>query len=121
MMPASAMQTKKWYRPNGWFTEHELGIVVNRVLRDDPSKGNVAFHTRRHQNDRPLIVTGDMNNRQGITFRRLWSSLIDYDLWPLYIIGFVADIPANPVGVYISLTLRSLGFSTVSIRVPIAQ
>jgi hypothetical protein len=38
-MPASAVQTKKWYRPNGWFTDRELSIVVNRVLRDDPSKG----------------------------------------------------------------------------------
>jgi len=39
LMPASAVQTKTWFRPNGWFTDRELGIVVNRVLRDDPSKG----------------------------------------------------------------------------------
>jgi hypothetical protein len=39
-MPASAVQTKTWFRPNGWFTDRELGIVVNRVLRDDPRKGN---------------------------------------------------------------------------------
>jgi hypothetical protein len=38
-MPASAVQTKKWFRPNGLFTDREVGIVVNRVLRDDPSKG----------------------------------------------------------------------------------
>lgn len=38
MMPASAVQTKTWFRPNGWFTEREEAIVVNRVLRDDPSK-----------------------------------------------------------------------------------
>jgi hypothetical protein len=38
-MPASAVQTKKWFRLNGWFTDREVGIVVNRVLRDDPSKG----------------------------------------------------------------------------------
>lgn len=38
-MPASAVQTKAWYRPNGWFNDRELAIVVNRVLRDDPSKG----------------------------------------------------------------------------------
>lgn len=41
-MPASAVQTKTWFRPNGWFTDRELGIVVNRVLRDDPSKGIVT-------------------------------------------------------------------------------
>jgi hypothetical protein len=34
----TAVQTKKWFRPNGWFTDREVGIVVNRVLRDDPSK-----------------------------------------------------------------------------------
>jgi hypothetical protein len=40
-MPASAVQTKTWFRPNGWFNDRELSIVVNRVLRDDPSKGMV--------------------------------------------------------------------------------
>jgi hypothetical protein len=40
-MPASAVQTKTWFWPNGWFTDRELAIVVNRVLRDDPSKGEL--------------------------------------------------------------------------------
>lgn len=39
LMPASAVQTKTWFRPNGWFSDREVAIVVNRVLRDDPSKG----------------------------------------------------------------------------------
>ena len=64
LMPASAVQTKTWFRPKGWFTDREVKIVVNRVLRDDPSKG-------------------DMHNRQAITIRRLWQSLTDYDLWPV--------------------------------------
>lgn len=88
MMPASAVQTKKWFRPQGWFTTREVGIVVNRVLRDDPSKG-------------------DMHNRQAVTPRRLWNALKDYDMWPvrtleklceavltilkLYVIGLIAD------------------------------
>jgi hypothetical protein len=42
-MPASAVQTKTWFRPNGWFTDRELAIVVNRVLRDDSSKGEFFF------------------------------------------------------------------------------
>jgi predicted MFS family arabinose efflux permease len=93
MMPASAVQTKAWFRPNGWFTEREVKIVVNRVLRDDPSKG-------------------DMHNRQAITPRRLWNAAKDYDLWPLYAIGLVAYIPQSPVNTYITLTLKSVGFST---------
>lgn len=93
MMPASAVQTKTWFRPKGWFSEREIAIVVNRVLRDDPSKG-------------------DMHNRQAITPRRLWEAAKDYDLWPLYAIGLVAYIPQSPVNTYLTLTLKSVGFST---------
>jgi hypothetical protein len=92
MMPASAVQTKSWFRPNGWFTDREVGIVVNRVLRDDPSKG-------------------DMHNRQAITLPRLWEALKDYDLWPLYAIGLIEFIPTVPPTQYITLTLRNLGFT----------
>jgi MFS family permease len=93
MMPASAVQTKSWFRPNGWFTDREITIVVNRVLRDDPSKG-------------------DMHNRQAITPRRLFHALKDYDLWPLYIAGLVVFIPQSPVSTYLTLTLRNVGFDT---------
>jgi len=68
MMPASAVQTKAWFRPNGWFTDREISIVVNRVLRDDPSKG-------------------DMHNRQAVTPRRLWNAIKDYDMWPVRILA----------------------------------
>ncbi|KAL2002439.1 hypothetical protein VTN02DRAFT_6780 [Thermoascus thermophilus] len=91
LMPASAVQTKTWFRPKGWFTDREVGIVVNRVLRDDPTKG-------------------DMHNRMAITPMRLWQSLKDYDLWPLYCIGLIAYIPQSPPGTYLTLSLRSLGF-----------
>ncbi|KAJ4367210.1 hypothetical protein N0V85_009188, partial [Neurospora sp. IMI 360204] len=91
MMPASAVQTKTWFRPNGWFTDREVSIVVNRVLRDDPSKG-------------------DMHNREAITPKRLWETMKDYDLWPLYAIGLVAYIPQTPPNYYLTLTLRKLGF-----------
>ena len=93
MMPASAVQTKTWFRPQGWFTDREVAIVVNRVLRDDPAKG-------------------DMHNRQALTLRRLWEAVKDYDLWPLYLIGLVVHQPSSPLTNYITLILRSLGFST---------
>ncbi|KAH7117545.1 major facilitator superfamily domain-containing protein [Dendryphion nanum] len=93
MMPASAAQTKTWFRPKGWFSDRELSIAVNRVLRDDPSKG-------------------DMNNRQAITLASLIRSLADYNLWPLYAIGLVAYIPQGPPSRYITLIFRNIGFST---------
>ncbi|KAL2270510.1 hypothetical protein VTJ83DRAFT_2694 [Remersonia thermophila] len=90
-MPASVVQTKTRFYPRGWFTDREAAIAVNRVLRDDPSKG-------------------DMHNREAITPRRLWEVLGEVDLWPLYLLGLVAFIPQGPVSAYLTLTLRSLGF-----------
>jgi hypothetical protein len=95
LMPASAVQTKTWFRPKGWFTDREVKIVVNRVLRDDPSKG-------------------DMHNRQAITIRRLWQSLTDYDLWPVShrvkpLSLFTADKPTR--------SMRSASLSS-SLRLP---
>ncbi|KAL2847219.1 major facilitator superfamily domain-containing protein [Aspergillus pseudoustus] len=92
-MPASAVETKTWFRPKGWFSDREVGIVVNRVLRDDPSKG-------------------DMHNRQAITLSRLWDALSDYDLWPIYIIGLLVYTPMVPIRTYITLTLKGVGFDT---------
>ncbi|KAI1430877.1 MFS general substrate transporter [Xylaria sp. CBS 124048] len=93
MMPASAVQTKTWFRPKGWFDDREVAIVVNRVLRDDPAKG-------------------DMNNREAITPKILWTCLKDYDLWPIYLLGFVIFIPSAPPSKYITLVLKGLGFDT---------
>lgn len=52
-LPPSPTQTESRFRGrDGWFTEHEEKIMVNRVLRDDPSKGDmresnyVAFFAR---------------------------------------------------------------------------
>ncbi|GKT87673.1 major facilitator superfamily transporter [Colletotrichum tofieldiae] len=92
-MAASPTQTKAWWRPNGWFNEQEEKILVNRILRDDPSKS-------------------DMHNRQAITPKLLLKSLADYELWPIYIFGLLWEIPAGPPDQYLTLTLRELGFNT---------
>lgn len=86
-------QTKTWWNPKGYFSEREEKIIVNRVLRDDPSKG-------------------DMHNRQGLSLKMLWQSLKDYDLWPIYAIGLLFEIPTAPPKTYLTLSLKAIGFST---------
>lgn len=93
LMPASPVQTKAWYRPKGWYTDREEKIVVNKVLRDDPTKG-------------------DMHNRQPVTLRELYKSFFDYDLFPIYIIRFLIEMSSGPVSSYLQLSLRQLGLST---------
>lgn len=93
LMPPGACQTKHWFRgKNGWFNEHEERILVNRILRDDPSKG-------------------DMNNRQAVGLRLLLKATSDWEQWPLYLIGLTAYIPPSPPTNYLSYILRKLGFS----------
>ncbi|KEY73972.1 hypothetical protein S7711_02568 [Stachybotrys chartarum IBT 7711] len=101
LMPAGPTQTKGWFRgKHGWFNDRPLTlgseevIMVNRVIRDDPSKG-------------------DMHNRQPITPKLLFQSICDYDLWPLYAIGLTWPIPVVPPSQYLTLTLRNLGFSVI--------
>lgn len=89
-------QTKTWWNSKGYFTEREEKIIVNRVLRDDPSKGG-------------------MHNRQPITLPMLWRSLKDYDLWPIYIIGILFEIPTSPPKTYLTLSLKAIGFNTFEV------
>ncbi|KAI0880468.1 MFS general substrate transporter [Annulohypoxylon maeteangense] len=96
LMPPGPCQTANWFRgKNGWFTPREETIIVNRVLREDPSKS-------------------DMHNRQPITPRLLWKCLKDFDLWPLYILGLTFQIPSTPEQQYLTLSLRQMNFSTLT-------
>ncbi|KAI1840048.1 hypothetical protein JX266_013739 [Neoarthrinium moseri] len=94
LMPAGPCQTASWFRgKNGWFSEREEIIMVNRIIREDPSKSS-------------------MHNRQPITPRLLFKSLQDFDLWPLYILGLLFQVPATPPQQYLTLSLKNLGFDT---------
>lgn len=75
----------------------EETIIVNRVIREDPSKS-------------------DMHNRQPITPKLLWQSIKDFDLWPLYILGLTFEIPFTPLTNYLTLTLKGLGWGTFDVN-----
>ncbi|KAM3419178.1 hypothetical protein BST61_g5122 [Cercospora zeina] len=93
-LPPSPTQTASRFRgKDGWFDEHEEKIMVNRILRDDPSKG-------------------DMHNREGLSFPMLWKCLKDYHMWPVYLLGLSWMIPAVPISSYLTLQLKSVGFGT---------
>lgn len=93
-LPASPTQTASWFRgKDGWFNEHEEKIMVNRILRDDPSKG-------------------DMHNREALSWGLLWDSFKDFDMWPIYLIGVTWAVPNIPPQQYLTLNLRAAGFDT---------
>lgn len=81
-LPSSPYTTASWFRgKNGWFDEREEKIIANRVLRDDPSKG-------------------DMNNREGLSLGMLWECLTDWHMWPIYLIGLTWQIPVVRIVFY---------------------
>ncbi|KAJ4015074.1 hypothetical protein NW752_006530 [Fusarium irregulare] len=93
LMPPGPCQTKSWFRgKDGWFNEREEYIMVNRLLRDDPSKG-------------------DMNNREAVNLPKLWKAVKDWEQWPLYLLGLMVYIPPSPFNTYLSFILRQIGFS----------
>jgi hypothetical protein len=54
-----------------------------------------------------------MHNRQPVTPKLLWKSIRDFDLWPLYVIGLLFQIPETTPSQYLTLTLKGLGFDTL--------
>src|SRR6195952_793865 len=93
-MPSSPTATPGWLRgKKGWFTEREEKIMVNRIIREDPSKAS-------------------MHNREPLTPALLWQSICDFDLWPIYILGLNFRTPMSTPTNYLTLILKELGFGT---------
>jgi hypothetical protein len=94
-LPTSPVGTKSLVFRNGWYTEREEIIMVNRILRDDPAKGLTAI-------------------KEPATFKDIKAAWSDKSMWGLYFIGLVAYIPATPVQAYLTLTLKRVGkFTTL--------
>ncbi|KAL4891568.1 MFS transporter [Aspergillus ambiguus] len=92
-LPSSPTQTRSVLCPRQWYTERQEVIMINRLLRDDPSKGLTHIN-------------------ESATLQDVLNAWNDKSMWGLYFIGLVAYIPQNPVQAYLSLTLKRLGFST---------
>lgn len=67
--------------------------MVNRILRDDPSKG-------------------DMHNRQALSFQMIKECLSDWHMTPIYVLALSFQIPTIPMSAYLTLQLRAIGFDT---------
>lgn len=94
LMPATITQTNTIAIRRPWLSEREQKILVNRLLRDDPTKG-------------------DMNNRQSVTRAGIWACLTDFDAYPIYFLALTSMIPDQPPKTYLSFMLSEMGFSTL--------
>ncbi|KAF2151791.1 MFS general substrate transporter [Myriangium duriaei CBS 260.36] len=93
-LPPSPTQTASKFRgKDGWFSEREEKIMVNRILRDDPSKGG-------------------MHNREGLSWTNFRDCITDYHMWPMYLLGITWPMASTPMSSYLTLQLKSAGFTT---------
>lgn len=76
ILAPSPSQTKKSWHKQGYYTDKDVKVVVNRIIRDDPTKAT-------------------MHNRQALSFGLLWKSTKDYHLWPLYFVGLTFGLPGQ--------------------------
>ena len=72
-----------------------------------------------------------MHNRQGLSVKNIWAVIVDWRMWPLYILGLThmrkstcaphylrmlisRKVPVTPPQTYLTLSLRNLGFNTTA-------
>jgi len=82
--------------------------MINRLLRDDASKGRSGTKTRTSMRDiwNTLKDPGKFSNRCGASYAHLFTGLIGF-----WFCAMIIYIPKSPVSQYLVLNLRQLGFS----------
>jgi hypothetical protein len=115
-LPPSPYQTGSKLRRTAWLTEHEEKIMANRILRDDPGKGDMHNRQGIIPLAKSLVVSLTYANLLGLLLIGLaWgafkASITDYHMWPIYLIGLSWNMPTVPSQGYLTLTLRDIGFS----------
>ncbi|KAF4552154.1 MFS-type transporter-like protein 39 [Elsinoe fawcettii] len=91
-LPWCPTDTRSYICRNPWYSNREETILVNRLLRDDPAKGQAALTLRP-------------------SAREVKDTFADSKLWILYATSFFSLISYLPVRQYLGLILRRLHFS----------
>lgn len=84
ILAPSPSQTKKSWRKHAYYTDKDVKVIVNRIIRDDPTKAT-------------------MHNRQALSLGLLWKSIKDWHLWPLYLVGLTFGLPGYPLSNHVQL------------------
>ncbi|THX45742.1 putative MFS transporter, partial [Aureobasidium pullulans] len=91
-LPAGPTRTQSVLYRKPWFSEREKVIVINRLLRDDVSKGKTS-------------------TKEKTSLRDIWNTLKDPALIGFWFLALIIYMGKSPVSQYLVLNLRQLGFT----------
>ncbi|KAG2165810.1 hypothetical protein JADG_005549 [Aureobasidium aubasidani] len=91
-LPAGPTRTQSALYRKPWFSEREKVIVINRLLRDDVSKGKTS-------------------TKEKTSLRDIWNTLKDPALIGFWFLALIIYMGKSPVSQYLVLNLRQLGFT----------
>ncbi|TIA48908.1 putative MFS transporter [Aureobasidium pullulans] len=91
-LPAGPTRTQSVLYRKPWFSEREKVVVINRLLRDDVSKGKTS-------------------TKEKTSLRDIWNTLKDPALIGFWFLALIIYMGKSPVSQYLVLNLRQLGFT----------